>query len=433
MSGGERGKRWRRLAWLIFCNLAGVGVGVVVLLGAGEAWLRLTPPFTDDQMHMVFVPGFGWLPEPGTEWRYTNRQDVWRSQRVNSLGFLDREPPDAARAAAACHVAVIGDSYVMAQEVAIEDKLHVQLEALARERLPALDVVATAFGRADTAQVAQLAFYDEYVRPLAPKLVVLVFYANDFRGNFTPQQALYRRLPPHRLNVLAAVRDEQGDFRLQLPTPDAGRFTLPIRHFRWAFLGLASEDGHSFLDRAIDRAVRGSVMVRWLARKGLRERLPIQSRVQDLYTNAPEAVAAFGDLSWVQDLETPGNVWARRQLPPALVAGLDYTAFAFAEFQARAQRDGFALVVLAHEDVGGAGAPMFQRLKALARAAQVDVVNLHDHIVQQGGALAHGRLPVDMHWNPTGHRRAAEALFDYMAANQDVCQGVLATDPLSSG
>lgn len=112
---------------------------MAALLGAGEAWLRLTTPFTD-QMRMVFVPSVGWLPAPGTEWRYTNHEHVRQSQRVNSLGFLDREPPDAARAAAACHVAVIGDSYVMAQEVAIEDKLHVQLEALARERLPALDV-----------------------------------------------------------------------------------------------------------------------------------------------------------------------------------------------------------------------------------------------------------------------------------------------------
>ena len=116
-------------------------------------------------------------------------------------------------------------------------------------------------------------------------------------------------------------------------------------------------------------------------------------------------------------------LFARPELPPGLAEGLDYTAFALAEFKARARSDGFALVVLATEHVGGADAPMFQRLARLTRAAQIDLVDLHDYILRQGGRPADAQWREDWHWNPTGHRWAAEALFEYLAANQDVCAG----------
>ena len=49
---------------------------------------------------------------PDMEMRFTNNLDFWTTARTNSLGFLDREPPDPDLAAASCHIAVIGDSFV---------------------------------------------------------------------------------------------------------------------------------------------------------------------------------------------------------------------------------------------------------------------------------------------------------------------------------
>ena len=63
----------------------------------------------------------------GAEVRWTNGLDFWTVSRTNSPGFLDREPPDPERAAASRHVAVFGDSFVEAKEVAVADKFHVRL------------------------------------------------------------------------------------------------------------------------------------------------------------------------------------------------------------------------------------------------------------------------------------------------------------------
>ena len=417
-------RRWRRWAWLAACNLAGAGLGLAALLVASEVWLRLTLPFPGrGEPGALFVPGVGFVYQPGEEYRHTNYEDFWTIQEVNSLGFLDREPPDAALAAAACHVAVIGDSFVEAKEVVVADKLHARLEALAAERLPELGIVTSAFGRSHTGQVAQLAYYDQYVRRLVPKLVVLVFHENDFEDNFAPLAALRTNMSPDWASTLTAVRDGQGAFYLRQPSPE-GPHLERVRGRRWTFLGLASDDGDSLLERALYRAAGPIWTLRWLGHKGLLESRPFRDVVQETLAQSPQVAAGWTDLSWVATLGREHEMlYARPELPPVLAAGLDYTAFALAEFEARARRDGFALVVLATEHVGGADAPMFQRLERQTLAAQIDLVDLHEYIVGQGGRLADAHWSEDRHWNVRGHQWAAEALFGYLSDNQDVCAG----------
>ena len=150
----------RRLLRLVAWN-AGLALAALVLAAlAGEAWLRLTKPFMSNASPMCFVPAVGLLHEPNAEVRWTNWHDFWTVSHANRRGFLDREPPPADRAAASCHVSLIGDSFVDAKEVPIADKVQVRLEALAGRRLPHLDVTTSAFGIAGTGQIAQLPFYD---------------------------------------------------------------------------------------------------------------------------------------------------------------------------------------------------------------------------------------------------------------------------------
>ena len=137
-----------RVARLAGWNAALILAGLALIAIAGEAWLRLTgPPFgwSERSLPSRFAPGAGVLWQPHAEVRHTNDLDYWTTQRANSLGFLDREPPDPARAAASCHVAVFGDSFVDALEVPIADKLQVRIEALAAASLPRLDVTASAW------------------------------------------------------------------------------------------------------------------------------------------------------------------------------------------------------------------------------------------------------------------------------------------------
>lgn len=151
-----------------------------------------------------------------------------------------------------------------------------------------------------------------------------------------------------------------------------------------------------------------------------------------MLANTPELAKGWNDLSWIDDMAPDEEIWAlyaRDALPPPLDAGLEYTAFALSEFKARARRNGFALALLTTEAVGPAGTPMFERLAKLAEAAQIDVVNLHDHIVGRDARVADASWRTDWHWSPQGHRWAAEALLEYLTANQHVCAEPPTTRP----
>ena len=131
-----------------------------------------------------FHPKAGLILKPNAEIRWTNGLDFWTISRTNSLGFLDRPPPPPERAAAGCHVTMIGDSFVEAKEVPIAEKMHVQFEDMASRRLPHLNSTTSAFGQQGTGQINQLPYYDEFARHLQPSLVVLVFVRNDFGDNW---------------------------------------------------------------------------------------------------------------------------------------------------------------------------------------------------------------------------------------------------------
>ena len=157
--------------------------GFAAVAGIGEAWLRLAHPFLEDRVQWEFHPKAGMLLRPGAEIRKTRRREFSTVSRANGLGFADREPIDPGRAAASCHVAVLGDSFVAALEVSVEEKFHVVLETRAAAALPDLDVTAQAWSRTGSGQIEQLAYYDEFARRLRPKLVLLVFVPNDFVDN----------------------------------------------------------------------------------------------------------------------------------------------------------------------------------------------------------------------------------------------------------
>ena len=94
--------------------------GLALIVLAGEVYLRL-------KVQKHFVQGVGYIWKPNVEISHSN-VDFWVISHTNSLGFLDREPISSERAVASCHIAMIGDSFVEADEVPIADKFHVRLE-----------------------------------------------------------------------------------------------------------------------------------------------------------------------------------------------------------------------------------------------------------------------------------------------------------------
>ena len=338
---------------LIAWNLSLAASGAAAIAAIGEGYLRATKPFMTPSLPYVNVPGVGTLYKPGAVVRHTNKLDFWTTTPVNRWGFPDREPLPTSRTEESCHIAVVGDSFVAALEVPIAAKMHVQLEQLAARELPHLDVTTSAFGRGDTGQAAQLAYYDKYVARLKPKLVVLVFISNDLANNYYGLRWQTR-----------VVEAADGTLKLLPPDPES----MPhIPHGRRSYL------------------------LAWLDAKN-----------QTLRRRRAEA-----------------RIWNRagRERPPIPPAILRATRFALQQFAIRVQRDNASLVILSehlgHVDRAG---PL------RSAAGDIPVVAFHDYMVARGRTSEDRRWDHDYHWNPDGHRWAAQAVLEYLRTNQAVCR-----------
>ena len=414
--GTGRGRRVLRLAgWNALFLVAGLAlIGVV-----GETYFQLRTPFVEPYAPYSWSPTVGNIFRPNAEVRWTNGLDFWTISRTNILGFLDRESIGIERAAASCHIAMIGDSYVEALQVPIADKFHVRLEELAAEELRHLDVTTSAFGISGTGQVNQLAFYDEFARYLGPALVVLVFVSNDFMNNAPILDGLDRGMYPDRLKNVSATRGADGSITLRPPWPG----TWPDAEIR-IVVPPAPAPSHT---GATDHLTDASPFANWLDAK--------KHALSASDDTDPELIAQVTLLS----LRFPGYAalldgWRpttreglndpflyTQDLPPVYEDALGFTGFALDQFRERADRDGAALVILSTHYVGTRGDLGFDRLAALAEPRGIPVIDQYDYITRQGAEARDAQWAHDGHWNAAGHRWAAEALFEYLKRNQAIC------------
>ena len=332
--------------------------GLVLIAIAWEAYMRLTTPSMTEFKTRIFDPEVGILYTPNTDIRVTNRIDFWTVSRVNSWGFLDREPPDPTHAAERCLVAMIGDSVVAAEQVPISDKFHVRFESLAAQQSPHLDVTTQAFGVEATGQIAQLPYYDKFARRLHPKLVVLVFVVNDFYEN--AREPRYKERLPY-VHVESGV---DGSLKLRPPDPDY-EFPAPG------------------VGRRLVNVARISYFLQWLDTK----------RDTKVLWRQPPKSRKFQNV-------------------------LHFTSFALDQFKERVERDGASLAILTSHTMSRHGAE--DRLKALAKERGIPLISQYDYIIRHG-RRKDARWTHDAHWNPTGHRWAAEALFEWFEKNPQIC------------
>ena len=398
---------------------------------AGEMYLRLANPFLETSIPFHFVDGVGLIREPNAEARYVSwDDDLYITSRINSRGFIDREPVSAERAAAGCHISFIGDSFVEAREVPIADKFHVRLEEMAARELPRLAITTQAYGMPGTGQIQQIPFYDEYARRLKPKALFLVFFINDFFESSTALMAIARGTDPDRMPYMSAQRDARGDIALRPPDPEFRPLTLPSLPTPW-------------YQSAWGRLVRVSYFAKWLDTKEvirldgavtllkvirIAPTQPDPRRAARAAIIAERPCCAFimdGLDGWQPDRnvqEQLSRMFSEEHLPPGLEETLEYTAFGIEQFKRRADRDGVALVILAATDIMGThGDPQFERLSAIAEPLGIPVISQYDYVARQGHDYQDYRWRASTKWNAAGHQRTAEAVLEWLKANQDVC------------
>ena len=388
--------------------------GLLLIALVGEAYFRLTKPFMESSVPSRFVDGVGLIRKPNTEVRYASHYDNnFVVSRANSQGFLDREPISSEYAAAGCHIAFIGDSFVEAMEVPIADKFHVRLEEMAARELPRLDIATQAYGIRDTGQINQIPFYEEYARHLNPKLVALVFTHNDFSDNSTALQALKHSSHPDRLAHMSAQRDDSGALKLVPPDPEYAQFLLPKNPARWYAGGWI-------------RLKRISYFASWLEYKNL---MPLVYESRTLNAKWVNMIAQRPCCAWVLDNLHPPDMWYRiysrfleEYLPPVYRDELEYTVFGIEQFKRLSDLDGATLaIVVATDRMGTRGDPQFDRLNDIAELRGIPVISQYHYIASQGHDYKNARWRFDPHWNDTGHQWTAEAVLEWLKENQEVC------------
>ena len=377
----------------------------------GEAYFRLTKPFIETSVPYRFVDGVGVMREPNAELRYANWDDeLWVVSHTNSQGFLDREPVNPERAAEGCHIAFIGDSFVEAMEVPIDDKFHAQLEEMAARELPRLGITTQAYGISVTGQINQLPLYDEYARTLKPKVVALVFFLNDFVNNSVALHSLKYGADPDRMPYMTAQVGIRGAMELRPPDPAYERSLLPRLPKPW-------------YGRAWNWLAGISHLAKWVDTKRL------------FVDDFNHQIAAWADMiaerscciSLSDGFHTAhwyylADPFKEEHLPPVYKEALEYTEFGIDQFKRRADRDGAQLAIIsATGDMGTRGDPQFDRLSAIAETRGIPIISDYDYIVRQGYDAKDGRFRFNGHWNAAGHRWAAEALLEWLKENQDVC------------
>jgi hypothetical protein len=360
-------------------TLPGLFVTAVMLFMVGAGFelyqRRVNGAFPVVEWPTRFDSVAGYLFEPGSEVWWTNHVDFWTRERVNSLGFLDREPV-LPKPPGRFRILIVGDSFVEAAQVQNHAKVQTVLERLLADRFGPGRFDVVAFGHSGTGQANQLGFYERFGRQVAPDLVLLVAVSNDFANNSPLLEAVRAGWQPYDTPRLFIEREGSG-FRRIAPRED------------WAQRRLAGDDSVGYFNAL---RLNGEFAPRLEGWAG-----PVEQDVDAMF-------------------------W-RRELPPVFHEAMALTRRALEEWRALGLRDGFEAVVVGTENLTRdvrsdveEGTLYLDRFRAVSEEAGLSFVDLYPFFATRPDRWS-AYWSQDSHWSPTGHQWAAEALFAYLVGS----------------
>jgi hypothetical protein len=419
----------RSLARTVGIALACSLLTLVVLLGGLELFWRATTPFLEVKWPARFDPRVGFDFEPGSTVQWTNHVDFWAVSRANALGFLDREPPTTRDGG--CRVLFVGDSFVEAAQVTLEERVQLLFEQRANAG-PGPRVRTMALGYSGTGQANQLPFIDVLGADFAPDLVVLVVVGNDFANNSPVLEGLRNGWSPDATPRYFLRAHPDGIRPLEIaPDWSARRLVVP-------------EFVPDALQRAHAAARTSSYLYAWLYAHLGPQYPALAATLTDPPARAIAArmapmAAALGDPTIFEGWRYPDDTtmdwmfYAPDPLPRVFEQALRETDAAIGAIVALGAARGFRVVALGTStlrppDLGDRfGRPLdpelgVRRWRAAFARHGVPWIDQGEHAAQLGVAPEALRCRRDAHWSAEGHRVAAEATYAWFAG-ADVCRG----------
>ncbi len=303
--------RVRRVAVGMAISLLGlVAAALAAELGLRWSGYRM-PVLLDDSVRTQY------RIEPNAAFTYYGYlpgevEDFANPVRLNALGFHDRDYAPERPTASTYRIMVLGDSYVAAWEVPLEQTFHKRLEARLEKEDPlgreSYQVIA--FGQGRSAQEKEIEWMREYAPIYRPDVILYLFFCgNDFMENdqetfaeassfgqryirkVAPRKiAFFRKLllfPNLRLNGLVAEaateyyvehldRFDPSVARADLESPELGIYENPLAP-KWAaalertgkLLDVARKETHQLHARFVLASLSGPQAIGDLAAQAL--------------------------------------------------------------------------------------------------------------------------------------------------------------------
>lgn len=355
-------------------NLALLFLSVALSLAVGEIYLRFFDP---RPLEAAYVWRDGTLRHlPSFTYEYA-RDEFSNRVRFNSHGL--RGPEIGPRRKAVTRVLFLGDSFVEGKQVAEDDVLTAVLAEAAEDAGLTLEVINAGVSGYGTAE--ELLLWEKLGKSLGPDIVILGFYPNDVRNNADRRAFVLERGRPVRRREpkLPKVRWIY-DLRKYLSSRSHLYILIQETKDEWKRRREREETGNAPLESedVFARAPSPRVREGWDLTLGLMTRL----RQEVEASGARFVVAVFPTRFQVDD-----ELWERHTLR----LGLD--------------ADSYDLRV-----------PQ-RHLMAWADSTGAEVIDLLESFRSRNESNSF-YFSTDAHWNPAGHRLAAETLLDEMISRE---------------
>ncbi len=384
-------------------NLLLFFASVLASLGVLEVGARIViarrPIITSGEqgIYSQFDPVLGWRNRPLTSVRYS-RRDYQTNVAINSLGFRDVEHPKM-KAPGVTRVLAIGDSFIEAYTVELEESVTRRAELIGRAHGCPVEVVNAGVHGYSTDQEAL--WYVREAEPLAADVVLVFAYYNDILNNI---RGNYWGSP----KPLTRVVDGQI-VPVNLPLPRPSR---PAESFGVQAKARPAIQGSALGQLLVERIVVGAPRLHgWLARAGFLEPIVAEPIPDELRAYKARGQLAEFNEAWENTraiFAVLGESIRARHAQPVLV-------YIPARFEITERDWDLTTQLYGIDEKAWDRARVRTRFKEIAAPAGWGFLDLTPPLQAAtsvlGGAIY---LPYDGHWNPLGHDAAARAVVSYL-------------------